>query len=160
VIAEDEGAGHEAEALSRAVVEQFDSYVKLNKKVPPEALAAIPHITDAGKLADSIAAHLSVKISDKQALLEVFDVVKRLEKVFALMEGEISVLQVEKKIRSRVKRQMEKTQREYYLNEQMKAIQRELGEQDDAARRTGRARKAHQADQAFQGSPGSRPTAS
>jgi ATP-dependent Lon protease len=131
VIAEDEGAGHEAEALSRAVVEQFESYVKLNKKVPPEALAAIPTITEAGKLADSIAAHLSVKIGDKQQLLEIFDVVKRLEKVFALMEGEISVLQVEKKIRSRVKRQMEKTQREYYLNEQMKAIQRELGEQDD-----------------------------
>ncbi|MBN9318515.1 MAG: endopeptidase La [Caulobacterales bacterium] len=131
VIAEDEGAGHEAEALSRAVVEQFESYVKLNKKVPPEALAAIPAIAEAGKLADSIAAHLSVKINDKQQLLEIFDVVKRLEKVFALMEGEISVLQVEKKIRSRVKRQMEKTQREYYLNEQMKAIQRELGEQDD-----------------------------
>ncbi len=131
VLAEDDGSGHEAEALSRAVVEQFESYVKLNKKVPPEALAAIPAIDAAGKLADSIAAHLSVKINDKQQLLEIFDVVKRLEKVFALMEGEISVLQVEKKIRSRVKRQMEKTQREYYLNEQMKAIQRELGEQDD-----------------------------
>jgi ATP-dependent Lon protease len=131
-IVEDGGAAHEAEALSRAVVEQFDNYVKLNKKVPPEALASIPQITEPGKLADSIAAHLSVKISDKQQLLEIFDVAKRLEKVFALMEGEISVLQVEKKIRSRVKRQMEKTQREYYLNEQMKAIQRELGEQDDA----------------------------
>ena len=121
----------EATALSRAVVEQFENYVKLNKKVPPEALASIPQIAEPGKLADSIAAHLSVKISDKQALLEIFDVGKRLEKVYALMEGEISVLQVEKKIRSRVKRQMEKTQREYYLNEQMKAIQRELGEQDD-----------------------------
>jgi ATP-dependent Lon protease len=131
-IAEEEGETHEAEALSRAVAEQFENYVKLNKKVPPEALAAIPQITEPGKLADSIAAHLSVKISDKQQLLELFDVVKRLEKVFALMEGEISVLQVEKKIRSRVKRQMEKTQREYYLNEQMKAIQRELGEQDDS----------------------------
>jgi ATP-dependent Lon protease len=96
--------------------------------VPPEALASIPQIAEPGKLADSIAAHLSVKIGDKQNLLEIFDVVKRLEKVFALMEGEISVLQVEKKIRSRVKRQMEKTQREYYLNEQMKAIQRELGD--------------------------------
>ena len=131
-IAEDGGAEHEAEALSRAVVDQFENYVKLNKKVPPEALASIPHITDPGKLADSIAQHLSVKIGDKQQLLEIFDVVKRLERVFALMEGEISVLQVEKKIRSRVKRQMEKTQREYYLNEQMKAIQRELGEQDEA----------------------------
>ncbi len=130
-IEEDLGEAHEAEALSRAVVEQFDNYVKLNKKIPPEALASIPQITDPGKLADSIAQHLSVKITDKQNLLEIFDVVKRLEKVFALMEGEISVLHVEKKIRSRVKRQMEKTQREYYLNEQMKAIQRELGEQED-----------------------------
>jgi len=131
-IEEDGGEAHEAEALSRAVIEQFENYVKLNKKVPPEALAAIPQITEPGKLADNIAAHLAVKIGDRQQLLEIFNVVKRLEKVFALMEGEISVLQVEKKIRSRVKRQMEKTQREYYLNEQMKAIQRELGEQDDA----------------------------
>jgi len=131
-IEEDGGEAHEAEALSRAVIEQFENYVKLNKKVPPEALAAIPQITEPGKLADNIAAHLAVKINDRQQLLEIFNVVKRLEKVFALMEGEISVLQVEKKIRSRVKRQMEKTQREYYLNEQMKAIQRELGEQDDA----------------------------
>jgi ATP-dependent Lon protease len=129
---EDGGQAHEAEALSRAVVEQFENYIKLNKKVPPEALASIPQIAEPGKLADSIAAHLSVKIADKQQLLEIFNIVKRLEKVYALMEGEISVLQVEKKIRSRVKRQMEKTQREYYLNEQMKAIQRELGEQDDA----------------------------
>jgi ATP-dependent Lon protease len=126
------GEAHEAEALSRAVIEQFDNYVKLNKKIPPEALAAIPQITDPGRLADTIAAHLAVKIADRQQLLEIFNVSKRLEKVFALMEGEISVLQVEKKIRSRVKRQMEKTQREYYLNEQMKAIQRELGEQDDS----------------------------
>jgi ATP-dependent Lon protease len=126
------GEAHEAEALSRAVVEQFDNYVKLNKKIPPEALAAIPQITEPGRLADTVAAHLAVKISDRQQLLEIFNISKRLEKVFALMEGEISVLQVEKKIRSRVKRQMEKTQREYYLNEQMKAIQRELGEQDDS----------------------------
>ncbi len=130
---EEEGSEpHEVEALSRAVSEQFENYVKLNKKVPPEAQAAIPQITEPGKLADNIAAHLAVKITDRQALLEIFNVGKRLEKVFALMEGEISVLQVEKKIRSRVKRQMEKTQREYYLNEQMKAIQRELGEHDDA----------------------------
>ncbi len=132
IIADEGGEAEEAEALSRAVVDQFENYVKLNKKIPPEALAAIPQIGEPGKLADSIAAHLSVKIPDKQQLLEIISVVKRLEKVFALMEGEISVLQVEKKIRSRVKRQMEKTQREYYLNEQMKAIQRELGEQDDA----------------------------
>jgi ATP-dependent Lon protease len=126
------GEAHEAEALSRAVVEQFENYVKLNKKIPPEALAAIPQISEPSRLADTIASHLAVKISDRQQLLEIFNVSKRLEKVFALMEGEISVLQVEKKIRSRVKRQMEKTQREYYLNEQMKAIQRELGEQDDS----------------------------
>src|ERR1700722_3366776 len=131
-VEEEGGEAHEAEALSRAVIEQFENYVKLNKKVPPEAQASIPQIGEPGQLADAIAAHLSVKVSDKQQLLEIVDVVKRLEKVFALMEGEISVLQVEKKIRSRVKRQMEKTQREYYLNEQMKAIQRELGEQDDA----------------------------
>ncbi len=108
------------------------NYIKLNKKIPPDALAAIPHITEPGKLADAIGGHLQVKITAKQNLRrELSNVVKRLEKVFALMEGEISVLQVEKKIRSRVKRQMEKTQREYYLNEQMKAIQRELGDQDD-----------------------------
>lgn len=90
-VSEDDGAGPEAEALSRAVVEQFENYVKLNKKVPPEALASIPQIAEPGKLADSIAAHLSVKIGDKQNLLEIFDVVKRLEKVFALMEGEIDL---------------------------------------------------------------------
>jgi ATP-dependent Lon protease len=130
-VAEDGVGSPEAEALSRAVVEQFENYVKLNKKVPPEALAAIPQIENPGELADRIASHLSVKISEKQQLLEIFNVVKRLEEVYALMEGEISVMQTEKKIRNRVKRQMEKTQREYYLNEQMKAIQRELGEQDD-----------------------------
>jgi ATP-dependent Lon protease len=131
-IEDEPGEASQAEAMLRAVVEQFENYVKLNKKVPPEALSSIPQITDASKLADSVAAHLSVKIADKQGLLETFEVPKRLEKVYGLMEGEISVLQVEKKIRSRVKRQMEKTQREYYLNEQMKAIQRELGETDDA----------------------------
>ena len=131
-IEDEPGEASPAEAMLRAVVEQFENYVKLNKKVPPEALSSIPQIADASKLADSVAAHLSVKIADKQGLLETFEVPKRLEKVYGLMEGEISVLQVEKKIRSRVKRQMEKTQREYYLNEQMKAIQRELGETDDA----------------------------
>ncbi len=130
-IDEELGEPHEAEALSRAVIEQFDNYVKLNKKIQPDAMARIPQISDPSELADQIAQHLSVKITDRQNLLEIFNVTKRLEKVFALMEGEISVLHVEKKIRSRVKRQMEKTQREYYLNEQMKAIQRELGEQED-----------------------------
>src|SRR5579862_5843584 len=130
-ISEDGAGSAEAEALSRAVVEQFENYVKLNKKVPPEALASMPQVDSPGELADRIASHLSVKIGEKQSLLEIFNVVKRLEKVYALMEGEISVMQTEKKIRNRVKRQMEKTQREYYLNEQMKAIQRELGEQDD-----------------------------
>ncbi|MFZ4164304.1 endopeptidase La [Brevundimonas sp. NPDC058933] len=131
-IADEEGDASQSEALLRAVIEQFENYVKLNKKVPPEALSSIPQISDPSKLADSVAAHLSVKIADKQGLLETIDVPARLEKVYGLMEGEISVLQVEKKIRSRVKRQMEKTQREYYLNEQMKAIQRELGETDDS----------------------------
>jgi len=131
MVQEDGIGSPEAEALSRAVTEQFESYVKLNKKVPPEALAAIPQIDNPSELADRIAGHLSVKIAEKQQLLEIFNVVKRLEKVCALMEGEISVMQTEKKIRNRVKRQMEKTQREYYLNEQMKAIQRELGEPDD-----------------------------
>jgi ATP-dependent Lon protease len=131
-IADEAGDTNEAEALSRAVIEHFENYVKLNKKVPPEALSSIPQITEPSKLSDQVASHLSVKISDKQELLQTFEVPRRLERVYALMEGEISVLQVEKKIRSRVKRQMEKTQREYYLNEQMKAIQRELGETDDA----------------------------
>ncbi len=131
-IEDEAGDTNEAEALSRAVIEHFENYVKLNKKVPPEALSSIPQITEPSKLADQVASHLSVKISDKQDLLQMFEVPRRLERVYALMEGEISVLQVEKKIRSRVKRQMEKTQREYYLNEQMKAIQRELGETDDA----------------------------
>jgi ATP-dependent Lon protease len=121
----------DTEALARTAVSQFESYVKLNKKVPQEAIASIANITDFAKLADTIAAHLSIKIPDKQVLLEQPSVAKRLEKIFALMEGEISVLQVEKRIRSRVKRQMEKTQREYYLNEQMKAIQKELGDGEE-----------------------------
>jgi ATP-dependent Lon protease len=121
----------EVEALVRTAAEKFEDYVKLNKKVPPEALTAVSEITDAAKMADTIAAHLAVKNAEKQELLANPNVSERLEKIFGLMEGEISVLQVEKKIRNRVKRQMEKTQREYYLNEQMKAIQRELGEGDD-----------------------------
>ena len=120
----------EAEALSRSVVSEFESYVKLNKKISPEIVAAVGQITDYGKLADTIASHLAVKLADKQAILEINSVAKRFEKCLALMESEISVLQVEKRIRTRVKRQMEKTQREYYLNEQMKAIQKELGDED------------------------------
>ena len=131
LIDEEMGETAEIEAMMRAAAEKFEEYVKLNKKVPPEALNAVSEITEPAKLADTIAAHLAVKIAEKQDLLSDADVGRRLEAVFGLMEGEISVLQVEKKIRSRVKRQMEKTQREYYLNEQMKAIQRELGEGDD-----------------------------
>ncbi len=121
----------ETEALARTAVSQFESYVKLNKKVPQEILATLGQITDYAKLSDTIAAHLAIKISEKQEILEMQSVQERLEKAFALMEGEISVLQVEKRIRSRVKRQMEKTQREYYLNEQMKAIQKELGDGEE-----------------------------
>ncbi len=118
----------ETEGLARSTAQQFESYVKLNKKVPQEVLAGLGAITDFAKLADTISAHLALKIAEKQELLELATVDQRLEKAYALMEGEISVLQVEKRIRSRVKRQMEKTQREYYLNEQMKAIQKELGD--------------------------------
>jgi len=121
----------ETEALARTVSSHFESYVKLNKKIPAETIASVGKIEDSAKLADTIAAHLAIKIADKQELLEGPSVTARLEKIYALMEGEISVLQVEKKIRSRVKRQMEKTQREYYLNEQMKAIQKELGDGDE-----------------------------
>jgi ATP-dependent Lon protease len=121
----------ETEALSRTAMAQFESYVKLNKKVPQEVMATLSQINDYAKLADTIAAHLAIKIPEKQELLELTSAAKRLEKVYALMESEISVLQVEKRIRSRVKRQMEKTQREYYLNEQMKAIQKELGDGDE-----------------------------
>ena len=127
----------EETALAKTVVSQFESYVKLNKKIPPEVLVSINQIEDPAKLADTVAAHLTLKIPEKQELLEVAGVKDRLERVYAYMEGEIDVLEVEKRIRSRVKRQMEKTQREYYLNEQMKAIQKELGEgeegRDDAA---------------------------
>ena len=120
----------EVEALARSVLSEFDGYVKLNKKISPEVVAAVTQIDDYAKLADTVASHLAVKIADKQAVLEMASVAKRLEKCLNLMEGEISVLQVEKRIRTRVKRQMEKTQREYYLNEQMKAIQKELGDED------------------------------
>ena len=121
----------ELQAAARTVVSEFENYVKLNKKVPPEVVVSINKIEEPAKLADTISAHLALKVAEKQQLLELDSVRKRLERIFGLMEGEIGVLQVEKKIRSRVKRQMEKTQREYYLNEQMKAIQRELGETED-----------------------------
>ena len=131
VVGEKPGANQEIEALARTVVAQFEQYIKLNKKIPPEVLVSINQIEDPGKLADTVASHLSLKIPEKQELLETETVSERLEKVFGYMEGEIGVLQVEKRIRNRVKRQMEKTQREYYLNEQLKAIQKELGEGED-----------------------------
>ena len=125
------GTEDEIEALSRSVVSQFESYVKLNKKISPEVLGTVGQIEDYSKLADTIASHLAVKIAEKQQILEITTVTERLERVFTLMESEIAVLQVERKIRTRVKRQMEKTQREYYLNEQMKAIQKELGDNEE-----------------------------
>ncbi|MDP3495389.1 MAG: endopeptidase La [Hyphomonadaceae bacterium] len=125
----------ESAALMRAVIEQFDGYVKLNRKIPSETVGTVSAITDPGHLADAVAAQLSIKLEDKEQLLELIDVTERLEKVFSLMEGEIGMLQMERKIRNRVKRQMEKTQREYYLNEQMKAIQRELGDGDSGGER-------------------------
>ncbi|GJD77525.1 Lon protease [Methylobacterium gregans] len=121
----------EAEALARSVLSEFENYVKLNKKISPEVVSAVTQIDEPSKLADTIGSHLLVKISDKQGILETPTVAQRLERVLSLMESEISVLQVEKRIRTRVKRQMEKTQREYYLNEQMKAIQKELGDSED-----------------------------
>ena len=130
-VEETPGVEDEIEALARSAVSQFESYVKLNKKISPEVLGSASQIEDYSKLADTIASHLSVKIVEKQQILEIVSVSERLERVFTLMESEISVLQVERKIRSRVKRQMEKTQREYYLNEQMKAIQKELGDSEE-----------------------------
>jgi len=121
----------EAEVLMRAILGQFDQYVKLNNKVPPEILSSLAGIDDPGRLADTIAAHLLLKIEEKQGILEIDSIRARLEKLMAILESEIDLLQVEKRIRGRVKRQMEKSQREYYLNEQMKAIQKELGEMDD-----------------------------
>lgn len=121
-------ASTELESLSRAVMTQFEEYLKLNKKIPPEVIVSIGQIENPSKLADTIASHLTLKIEEKQKLLEIATVAETLEHIFGLMEGEIGVLQVEKRIRGRVKRQMEKTQREYYLNEQMKAIQKELNE--------------------------------
>ncbi|MBI5891651.1 MAG: endopeptidase La [Nitrosomonadales bacterium] len=129
----DEEIGHEAEAMRRALINQFDQYVKLNKKIPPEILTSLAGIDDAGRLADTIAAHLPLKLEQKQEVLEIFDVRQRLEHLLGLLEAELDIMQVEKRIRGRVKRQMEKSQREYYLNEQVKAIQKELGEGEDGA---------------------------
>ena len=121
----------EMDVMARSVISQFEQYVKLNKKVPPEVLTALAGIEQAGRLADTVAAHMSVKLAEKQKVLEILDVKKRLEHILVAIEGELDVLQIEKRIRGRVKAQMEKSQREYYLNEQMKAIQKELGEMDE-----------------------------
>ncbi|WP_261938475.1 endopeptidase La [Pandoraea sp. NE5] len=129
----DDGNSPESEALRRAIVAQFDQYVKLNKKIPPEILTSLSGIDEAGRLADTIAAHLPLKLEQKQNILEMFPVIERLEHLLAQLESEIDILQVEKRIRGRVKRQMEKSQREYYLNEQVKAIQKELGEGEEGA---------------------------
>lgn len=131
--AAEEGVDHEVEALRRAVIAQFDQYVKLNKKIPPEILTSIAGIEEAGRLADTIAAHLPLKLEQKQEVLEMFDIRSRIERLLSQLETEIDILQVEKRIRGRVKRQMEKSQREYYLNEQVKAIQKELGEGEEGA---------------------------
>ena len=121
----------EALALSRATLQQFEEYIKLNKKIPSEVMVSLGQIEDPSKMADTIASHLAVNIPEKQELLELSSVFDRLEKIYSLMNNEIGVMQVEKRIRNRVKRQMEKSQREYYLNEQIKAIQKELGESED-----------------------------
>jgi len=131
IIHEEDGAEEELEALTRAVVSQFEQYIKLNRKIPPEVLVTVNQITDPAKLADTVASYFSLKIPDKQILLETANISKRLEKVLGYIESESAVLHVEKKIRTRVKKQMEKTQREYYLNEQLKAINRELGEGEE-----------------------------
>ncbi len=127
----EEVTGREAEVLSRSLMTQFDQYVKLNKKVPPEIISSLSSIDDPSRLADTIAAHMAIKIQDKQQILEIIPLRERLEHLVHLMESEIDLLQVEKRLRGRVKKQMEKSQREYYLNEQMKAIQNELGEMED-----------------------------
>src|SRR3990167_2274913 len=133
IVPAEDGTDSESEAMRRALIAQFDQYVKLNKKIPPEILTSLAGIDDAGRLADTIAAHLPLKLEQKQEVLEVFGVRKRLEHLLGLLEAEIDILQVEKRIRGRVKRQMEKSQREYYLNEQVKAIQKELGEGEEGA---------------------------
>jgi ATP-dependent Lon protease len=131
IVPAEDGTDSESEAMRRVLIAQFDQYVKLNKKIPPEILTSLASIDDAGRLADTIAAHLPLKLEQKQEVLEIFGVRKRLEHLLGLLEGEIDILQVEKRIRGRVRRQMEKSQREYYLNEQVKAIQKELGEGEE-----------------------------
>ena len=123
----------EIDVLVRSIITQFEHYVKLNKKVPPEVLTSLSGIDEPGRLADTVAAHMALKLSEKQRILEIQDIKSRLEQVLGLIEGEIDVLQIEKRIRGRVKQQMEKSQREYYLNEQMKAIQKELGDMNEEA---------------------------
>ncbi|MCG8371422.1 MAG: endopeptidase La [Proteobacteria bacterium] len=129
---EDRHDEREIDVLVRSIITQFEQYVKLNKKVPPEVLTSLSGIDEPGRLADTVAAHMALKLSEKQRILEIQDIKSRLEQVLGIIEGEIDVLQIEKRIRGRVKQQMEKSQREYYLNEQMKAIQKELGEMEDA----------------------------
>ena len=136
IVEEAESDPDKLDALMRSITSQFENYVKLSKKIPPEVLVSINQIESAGRLADTVASHLSIKVAEKQQLLELGTVEERLERVYSLIEGEIGVMQVEKKIRSRVKRQMEKTQREYYLNEQLKAIQKELGDGEDGGDET------------------------
>jgi ATP-dependent Lon protease len=131
LIEEDDIDQRELDILSRSTMHQFEHYIKLNKKVPPEILSSVAGIDEPSRLADTIAAHMAIRLDEKQKILELIDVSKRLEHIIKLMESEIDLLQVEKRIRGRVKSQMEKSQREYYLNEQMKAIQKELGEMED-----------------------------
>ena len=128
---DEERPNSEVVAMGKAAVQQFENYIKLNKKIASEVMVSVSQIEETSKIADTLASHLSVKLEEKQALLDEIDLKARLETIFSMMEGEMSVLQVEKRVRNRVKRQMEKTQREYYLNEQMKAIQKELGEGED-----------------------------
>ena len=128
-VKDEDEPSEELDALTRSIMGQFERYVSLNKRIPPEAWVAVSQIQDPAKLADAVSSHLTLKIADKQKLLETKSLLKRMEELFTFMEKEISVLQVEKKIRKRVKHQMEKSQKEYYLNEQMKAIQKELGDE-------------------------------
>src|SRR5688572_9839709 len=130
-IEEEVAAGAEMEALVRSVNSTFEAYVRANKKIPPEMVMTVASIEDPSRLGDTVVSHLTVKLEDKQDLLETFDIGERLEKVLGFMRSEMEILEVEKRIRSRVKKQMEKTQKEYYLNEQMRAIQKELGEKDE-----------------------------
>ena len=130
-VSDDPDTDVETEALVRSVIKTFETYVKLNKRVPPEMIMSVSAIDDPGRLADTIATHLTVKLDEKQELLDITSPAERLEKLYRIMESEMEILEVEQKIRQRVKRQMEKTQKEYYLSEQMKAIQKELGEKDE-----------------------------